>query len=36
VSLLWNCVQVVLRIVRAMIDGLIRSAIVNEAGYVIL
>jgi len=29
-------VQVVLRIVRAIIDGLIRSAILNEAGYVIL
>jgi hypothetical protein len=34
--MLWNCVQVVLRIVRAIIDGLIRAAILNEAGYVIL
>ena len=33
---MWNCVQVVLRVVRAIIDGLIRSAIVKEAGYVIL
>ena len=34
--MLWNCVQVVLRIVRAIIDGVIRAAILNEAGYVIL
>jgi hypothetical protein len=29
-------VLVALRIVRAIIDGLIRAAILNEAGYVIL
>ena len=32
--LLRNCVRVVLRIVRTIIDGLIRAATLNETGYV--
>jgi hypothetical protein len=34
--MLWNCVPAALRIVRAIIHGLIRPAILNETGYVIL
>ena len=33
---MWNRVLAVLRIVRAIIDGLIRAAILSEAGYVFL
>jgi hypothetical protein len=34
--MLWNCVPEILRVVRAIHDGLVRVAILNEAGYVIL
>ena len=35
-SILWNCVPAALRIVRDIIDGLIRAAILNELGSVFL
>jgi hypothetical protein len=34
--MLWNCVPVALKVVRAIIDGLIRAATLNESRYVFL
>jgi len=34
--MLWNYVPAIFGVVRVIIDGLIRAAILNEAGYVFL